>query len=147
MTLRDTYARRTPESHRHRQTLSLSSLLATLVTLGALWPMWQFGLQPIFVEAVAEEAAEEVDTKVKSAVKSEIQPIEAKVTAGNAGLKAVIMGNITALENDISELEYKRDFQPDADWTDEDRRRLLSKQRQLATQQQALAAITEAEAG
>lgn len=147
MSLHETYTSRTPEAKRHRYTVGISSLVGFLLTLAALLPLWQYGLQPIFVTAVAQEAGEELDTKVKAAVKGEIGPIEAKVAAGNAGLKAVILGNITALENDVSELEYKRDFPPDNDWTDEDRRRLLQKRRQLATQREALAAISAAETG
>ena len=128
-----------------KQIVGWGSVVAAIGIIGT--PIWQYGAKPVLVGSVKTAVAAELDEKVKATVNAEVAPLKRKVNAGNAGLKAIIQGNVRALEEDISHLEFIRDQPPADDWTDELRRELLNKQRALATQQAALKQITEAEAG
>lgn len=108
-------------------------------------PVWRYAAKPVLVGAVTAAVAENLEAQVQATVQQAVAPVARQVKASNAGLKAIIMGNITALEDDISRLEFVRDQPPDGDWTDEHRRELLAKQRALATQRAALAQIIDAE--
>lgn len=130
---------------RHWRTvlLSVASVIGALMIIST--PIWRYAAKPVLVGAVTAAVAENLEAQVQATVQEAIAPIARQVKAGNMGLKAIIMGNITGLENDISRLEFVRDQPPAGDWTDDHRRELLAKRRALATQRGALAQIMEAE--
>ena len=130
---------------RHWRTalLSFASVIGALMIIST--PLWRYAAKPVLVGAVTAAVAENLEAQVHATVKRAVAPVARQVKAGNAGLKAIIMGNITALEDDISRLEFVRDQPPSGDWTDQHRRELLAKQRALATQRAALAQIITAE--
>jgi hypothetical protein len=130
---------------RHQKTLAISTLVSMLVTLGPIGvPMWEYFLRPVLVKSVSTAMAQEIDEKIAATVEEKVQPLSNRVQASNAGLKAIITNNIMQLEEQVSSLEYVRDFQSDS-WTDEARRELLSKESALRLQREALTAILEAE--
>lgn len=134
---------------RRRKTITLSTISSIVgvlaVVSGGGVATWDKVIKPTLIDAVAIAAAADLDDKVAAAVKVQVAPVEAKVNAGNAGLKAIILGNITGLEDDISKLEFIRDQPPPNDFTDEHRRQLLSKQRSLRVQKKAFDDIIAAE--
>lgn len=132
------------KSRHWRTGLVTTAAVMTALTIIST-PIWRWVAKPILVGAVTLAVAEDLEAQVQQAVAAAVAPVERKVQAGNAGLKAIIAGNITGLENDISRLEYVRDQPPAGDWTDEHRRELLGKHRALATQRGALEQILEAE--
>jgi len=127
---------------RHSRHLTvLQTAASTIVALGIiLAPTWQWILKPILVGTVTTALAQDLDTKITHTVARELRPLE-------AGLKAIIEGNIANLENEISRLEYRRDYDAGGEWTDDHRRELLAKQRALAAQRAALAAIEAEKSG
>ena len=129
--------------HWHTALLSFASVIVALSIIAT--PLWRYAAKPILVGAVTTAVAQDLETQVQLTVQTAVAPIARQVKAGNTGLKAIIMGNITALENDISRLEFVRDQPPAGDWTDDHRRELLAKQRALAIQLGALAQIVAAE--
>jgi hypothetical protein len=137
-----------PSTKRAVKTFTWSTLTAIVVTLGGVIAIWQGAGRSLLVAALAEEAAEQasanLDKRISEAVQAQVAPVERKVNASNAGLKAIIRGNIAGLEADVNRLEYLRDYRT-SEWNDERRRELFDKQRALTTQRQALADIVEAE--
>jgi hypothetical protein len=130
---------------RHQKTLAISTLVSMLVTLGPIGvPMWEYFLRPVLVKSVSTAMAQEIDEKIATTVEEKVQPLSDRVEASNAGLKAIITHNILQLEEQVSSLQYVRDFQP-TKWTDEARRELLNKESALRLQREALNAILDAE--
>jgi hypothetical protein len=137
-----------PSTRRAVKTFTWSTVTAVVVTLGGVIAIWQGAGRALLVDALAEEAAEkaatDLDTRIADAVKVQVEPVERKVNASNAGLKAIIRGNIAGLEADVNRLEYLRDFRRD-EWNDQRRLELFEKGRALKTQRDALADIQAAE--
>lgn len=141
--VKDAAERQIRKRHWHTALLSFAGVIGALSIIST--PLWRYAAKPILVGAVTTAVAEKLEAQVRATVQNEVAPVARQVKAGNAGLKAIIMGNITALEDDISRLEFVRDQPPNGDWTDDHRRELLAKKRALATQRAALAQIIQAE--
>ncbi|MCK5644826.1 MAG: hypothetical protein KAJ19_28765 [Gammaproteobacteria bacterium] len=102
-----------------------------IVTYAGLVPIFWFIIQPILVDALAEEMQE----GIKQTVQQEIMPI-------NAAFVALLQTNIANTRRKIARLEFKRDQPPVGDWTSQDAEDMVNLQLELASSESALAALT-----
>jgi len=127
----------TAEEKRHRKTLSLSAVLGVIggvaTTCMVAVPTAWFIAGPAFVGFLGDALADEITELVQK----QVAPV-------NAGLKVLIESTIAQLEDDISRLEFRRDYMPES-WQAADVAELTNKTRRLSSQRRALAAIVEAE--
>lgn len=114
------------------------TIMAILGVAGMIGvPLWKFWLAPMLVASVSTAMAQDIEQRIDDAVTKRVTPI-------NTGLKAIIQGNISKLNERIDALTYKRDFRS-ADWTNEDREELYNLNQDLALQKSALADILSSE--
>jgi len=118
---------------RHRQTLSLSAIVSILVICGAVLPTAGVISAPFFIGWLSDAMADEI----KGQVKTQVTPV-------TAGFKVLIQSTIAELEDDISQMEFRRDNNP-ASWSAADAQELTTKRRRLRSQRAALEAIESAE--
>lgn len=116
---------------------TVTAVIGVFTIIGT--PVWKYFLSPALVLSVSEAMAQDIDQKINQAVDRKVGPI-------NAGLKAIIQGNIAKLHERIDILEYKRDFMP-MEWTSMDREELYKLNQELSTQQTALNEIISSERG
>jgi len=80
-----------------------------LVTYVGLVPIFWFILNPILVDALAEEMQE----TIKQTVASQVDPI-------NNAFVALLQRDINATRKEMAALRFRRDNPPNDDWTAED---------------------------
>jgi sensor domain CHASE-containing protein len=105
--------------------------LNQIVTYATLVPIFWFIVQPLLVNALAEEMQE----SIKQTVQQEIKPI-------NAAFVALLQTNIANTRRKIARLEFKRDQPPNGDWTSQDAEDMVNLQLELASSESALTALT-----
>lgn len=76
-----------------------------LVTYAILIPVFWFILQPLLVDAMAED--------IKAIVSEQIAPV-------NNAFVALLQRDINSTRKDMAALRFRRDNPPDEDWTAED---------------------------
>lgn len=124
----------TPRKPLHtRHIVTLSTVVSVLAICGVVLPVVGTLASPWAVKYMSTAMADEIEKQV-----------ERHLSPTNAGLKVLIESNIAQLEDDISQLEYRRQNQP-ASWTPLDAQTLTNKSRRLAAQRAALAAMSGAE--
>lgn len=99
-----------------------------LVTYASLVPIFWFIIQPILVDALAEEMQE----TIKQTVASQVDPI-------NTAFVALLQRDINATKKDIAALKFRQ--RQDEDWTVEDAEYLADLDIQLAALEEAKAAL------
>ena len=120
-------------SKAHRKTVTLSTIVSILAICGVVLPIAGAVMSPWAIGYMSDAMAGEIQEQVKR----QLTPI-------NAGMKTLIEANIAQLEDDISQLEYRKENMPQS-WTSLDAQTLTNKARRLRSNQQALAAIVAAE--
>ncbi len=101
-----------------------------LVTYASLVPIFWFILQPILVDALAEEMQE----SIKQTVATEVAPI-------NNAFVALLQRDINATRKDMAALRFRRDNPPDDDWTAEDASYLADLEIQMDALEEAKSAL------
>ncbi len=101
-----------------------------IVTYAGLVPIFWFILQPILVDALAEEMQE----TIKQTVASQVQPI-------NIAFVALLQRDINATRKDMAALRFRRDNPPVDDWTAEDASYLADLEIQMDALEEAKAAL------
>jgi hypothetical protein len=99
-----------------------------IITYAGLVPIFWFILQPILVDALAEEMQE----SIKETVASQVDPI-------NSAFVALLQRDINATKKDIAALEFRQ--RQDEDWTVGDAEYLADLEIQLAALEEAKAAL------
>jgi len=97
-----------------------------LVTYATLIPIFWFVLQPILMDAMAED--------IKAIVSDQIEPI-------NNGFVALLQRDINATRKDMAALRFRRDNPPADDWTAEDAAYLADLEIQMDALEEAKAAL------
>ena len=100
-----------------------------LVTYASLVPIFWFILQPILVDALAEEMQE----SIKQTVATEVAPI-------NNAFVALLQRDINATKKDIAALEFRERTEVE-DWTSEDAAYLADLEIQLDALEEAKDAL------
>lgn len=121
------------EKRRHRRTFTLSTVVSVLAICGIILPVLGVISSPWLVQVMSSAMADEIAEEVSK----QVAPV-------NAGLKVLIENTIAELEDEISQLEFRRENMPES-WTAGDAQFLTNKRRRLASQRRALAAIVAAE--
>ncbi len=80
-----------------------------IVTYAGLVPIFWFILQPILVDALAEE----MQDTIKQTVASQVTPI-------NVAFVALLQREINSTRRDMAGLRFRRDNPPEDDWTSDD---------------------------
>jgi len=80
-----------------------------IVTYAGLVPIFWFILQPILVDALAEE----MQDTIKQTVASQVTPI-------NVAFVALLQREINSTRRDMAGLRFRRDNPPVDDWTSDD---------------------------
>ena len=101
-----------------------------LVTYVGLVPIFWFILNPILVDALAEEMQE----SIKQTVASQVDPI-------NNAFVALLQRDINATRKDMAALRFRRDNPPDDDWTAEDAAYLADLEIQMDALEEAKSAL------
>ena len=101
-----------------------------IVTYAGLVPIFWFILQPILVDALAEEMQE----TIKQTVASQVQPI-------NIAFVALLQRDINATRKEMAALRFRRDNPPVDDWTAEDASYLADLEIQMDALEEAKAAL------
>lgn len=114
---------------------TFTAVIGVLTIIGT--PVWTYILRPALVMSVSTAMAQTVEQKIDEAMAKKVSPI-------NTGLKALIQGNISKLQERIDVLEYKRDFMPTS-WSNMDREELYSLNQELKVQHDALNSILSSE--
>jgi hypothetical protein len=99
-----------------------------LVTYASLVPIFWFIVQPVLVDALAEEMQE----SIKQTVSAEVAPI-------NNAFVALLQRDINATRKDIAALKFRQ--RQDEDWTVDDAEYLADLEIQLDTLEEAKAAL------
>lgn len=118
---------------RHRRTFALSTTVSVLTICGVILPVLGIVSQDFVVRVISNAMAQEIQEHVSE----QVAPI-------NAGLKVLIQTRIAELEDQIGRLSYRREFRPET-WTDADEQELITAGRRLRAQNDAWAAIVQAE--
>lgn len=101
-----------------------------LVTYASLVPIFWFILQPILVDALAEE----MQQTIKQTVASQVQPI-------NVAFVALLQREINSTRKDMAGLRFRRDNPPVDDWTQDDAEYLADLEIQLDALEEAKDAL------
>lgn len=99
-----------------------------LVTYASLVPIFWFIVQPILVDALAEEMQE----SIKQTVATQVDPI-------NNAFVALLQRDINATKKDIAAMEFRESN--DEAWTVEDAQDLVEREIDLAALKEAKAAL------
>ena len=97
-----------------------------IVTYALLVPVFWFILQPLLINAMAED--------IKAIVADQIEPI-------NNGFVALLQRDINATRKDMAALRFRRDNPPVDDWTAEDAAYLADLEIQMDALEEAKAAL------
>lgn len=100
-----------------------------IVTYAGLVPIFWFIIQPVLVNALAEEMQE----SIKQTVAAEVAPI-------SSAFVALLQRDINATKKDIAALEFRE--RQATDWTSEDAAYLADLEIQLDALEEAKAALT-----
>lgn len=125
------------ERKRHNRTLTLSSVVSILTICGLILPAVGVVLTPWFLQTIRDSVAVQMRSQVAKEVSQQIAPT-------NAGLKVIIESQITGLEDEIADMNWRYDNSRPT-WTIQDARNIVNKQRTLRSQVAALAAMQTAE--
>ena len=101
-----------------------------IVTYAGLVPIFWFILQPILVDALAEE----MQDTIKQTVASQVQPI-------NTAFVALLQREINSTRKDIAGERFRRDNPPVDDWTQDDAEYLADLEIQLDALEEAKDAL------
>ena len=101
-----------------------------IITYAGLVPIFWFIIQPILVDALAEEMQE----TIKQTVASQVDPI-------NNAFVALLQRDINATRKDMAALRFRRDNPPNDDWTAEDASYLADLEIQLDALEMAKAEL------
>ena len=101
-----------------------------IVTYAGLVPIFWFILQPILVDALAEEMQE----SIKQTVATQVDPI-------NNAFVALLQRDINSTVRDIAAMEFRRDNPPLDDWTATDAQNLADLKIGLAALEEAKTAL------
>ena len=101
-----------------------------IVTYAGLVPIFWFILQPILVDALAEEMQE----TIKQTVASQVDPI-------NNAFVALLQRDINATRKEMAGLRFRRDNPPVDDWTAEDASYLADLEIQMDALEEAKTAL------
>lgn len=123
----------TPEQSRHRRTLTISTIASTVTISVVVIPVLSIVLRPWAVGIISASVAEEVS-----------EQIQREIAPTNRALRTIIENSIAELEDEISQLEFRREHQREL-WTSQDAQLLTSKTRRLVTQRAALASLLSVE--
>lgn len=97
-----------------------------IITYVGLVPIFWFIIQPILVDALAED--------IKQTVQTEVAPI-------NNAFVALLQRDINATVKDIAAMEFRRDNPPQEDWTAADAQDLADLKIGLAALEEAKTAL------
>ena len=104
---------------------------ATLASLIPVFAMTWFLIKPAVVKAVGDELQEQVQRSVAK----EVKPI-------GTALSIILQNNAANIERQIAVMEFRRDFPPDDDWTNNDARQLAQLRLDLKSAEAAKVALT-----
>lgn len=99
-----------------------------IITYAGLVPIFWFIIQPVLVDALAEEMQE----TIKQTVATQVDPI-------NNAFVALIQRDINATKKEIATMEFRENN--DEDWTAEDAEDLAEREIDLAALEEAKAAL------
>ncbi|KKN04059.1 hypothetical protein LCGC14_1101260 [marine sediment metagenome] len=105
---------------------------ATLASLIPVFAMTWFLIKPAVVKAVGDELQEQVQRSVAK----EVKPI-------GTALGIILQNNAANIERQIAVMEFRRDFPPDGDWTNNDARQLAQLRLDLKSAEAAKVALTK----
>lgn len=101
-----------------------------IITYAGLVPIFWFIIQPILVNALAEEMQE----SIKQTVATQVDPI-------NNAFVALLQRDINATRKEMAALRFRRDNPPDDDWTAEDASYLADLEIQMDALEEAKTAL------
>ncbi len=101
-----------------------------IITYAGLVPIFWFIIQPILVDALAEEMQE----SIKQTVATQVDPI-------NNAFVALLQRDINATVREIAAMEFRRDNPPADDWTAADAQSLADLKIGLAALEEAKVAL------
>jgi sensor domain CHASE-containing protein len=108
--------------------ISVASVISLIPVLTVVW----FIVKPSIVKAVGDELQEQV----QQTVAKEVRPI-------NRALTVILGNNADNLERQIAAMEFRRDFPPDDDWSNEDAQVLAQLKLDLRSAKAAKAALKD----
>jgi len=101
-----------------------------IITYAGLVPIFWFIIQPVLIDALAEEMQE----SIKQTVATEIAPV-------NNAFVALLQRDINSTRKDMAALRFRRDNPPDDDWSAEDAAYLADLEIQMDALEEAKAAL------
>ncbi len=101
-----------------------------IITYAGLVPIFWFIIQPVLIDALAEEMQE----SIKQTVATQVDPI-------NNAFVALLQRDINATVREIAAMEFRRDNPPADDWTAADAQSLADLKIGLAALEEAKVAL------
>ena len=101
-----------------------------IITYAGLVPIFWFIIQPVLIDALAEEMQE----TIKQTVSTEVAPI-------NNAFVALLQRDINATRKEMAALRFRRDNPPVDDWTAEDASYLADLEIQIDALEEAKSAL------